>query len=1117
MTTDPNDDRIDSETLAAYVDGKLSAGERAAVEAKLASDDDSYELLVELMRAQDALPEPQVRSGRQWWWAAGAVAAAAAIVLAVRIGPMSPAGSQDPRVEALVAAVSGERYVEPRLTGGFPAGPVRSATRGPGDLSSQNLALLAAVGEAQKRSQADPSASNLHAWGIGLVLLGSLDEAIDALESAAANAPDDSAILSDLAAAYAARASGSQSARDWSNALDRSERALRLNSGLLEAAFNRALALEALNLDGALVAWRTYLDLDRSSEWSTEARQRLAKLSARPQGSRRRENEAAIRAALEGTDGAALERAVRLDPQRAREWIEEDLAREWAVAVIANDRAGESRARERGQRLIAAYTSVARDALPADALHHLWSRATDRAAVARAVEQFANAAQLVREDRLPEASTLAQKTLRVLQSSGSPLGLWSRYFVALDLSQQGKFAESLAELNRLEAVAKADGFSALAGTVLARRAIMQVRDGNGEGAISSHVAAIEWFEKAADVDQVALEHSLIAEAYRYLGDTVTAWRHHAESLARLTAAPNYRSRHLVLVLAGLTATAEGHFEAANAFQRQVVENGSEWQRPTGVATGHMQLALNWSRLNRFHDADGALRQARVAAGEIQDPSLAERMELQLLGVEGEIYGNREPASGLPILSRAVELFSKRGFAVRLSEQLLWRGRLHLRAGDVSAAEGDWQRAIDSLEAARATVSAESLRLAQAGSLRALHTEIALSRAARGQSAAESLAPLERGRARTLVENALANEQPTVDLSLVQQHLDPDTAIVHYAVGEDMAIAWVTTRAHVTATKLPLQPRDLANQVDRHRRLFSRNGTPEAQLASAHALYLALVSPLAALIENASSLIVIPDPALAGVVFGALNNPATGAYLIESKSVAMAPSATLLAEPARTSGPKGVLLVGADRPDGMAPLPWVKDEIARLSAVYRDARTLTGGEATRDRFLAEAGSASVIHFAGHAFGSPGNPLLSRLVLHRRANDRADLYAYELASLNMDGAVVVLAACRSGFAAVEVSDDDGVLAMARPFLARGARAVLATYRDVSDSGAPVLMEQFHKRLQEGLAPPVAWQATAVQAIRQQNQSTEWMAYAVMLGRGSVHGTAGRQRTDDMSGGR
>ena len=164
--------------------------------------------------------------------------------------------------------------VETHLANGLPAfnivGLPETAVREARD--RVRSALLAAVGEAQKRSLADPNAANLHAEGVGLVLLGSLDQAIDTLESASANAPENSAILSDLAAAYAARAASAQSARDWSNALDRSERALRMNPALTEAAFNRALALESLNLDGALVAWRTYLDLDRSSAWADEAR-----------------------------------------------------------------------------------------------------------------------------------------------------------------------------------------------------------------------------------------------------------------------------------------------------------------------------------------------------------------------------------------------------------------------------------------------------------------------------------------------------------------------------------------------------------------------------------------------------------------------------------------------------------------------------------------------------------------------------------------------------------------------------------------------------------------------------------------------------------------------------
>ena len=300
MTKDLRDDRIDAETLAAYIDGRLTQAERAAVESRLATDEDAYELLVEVMRAQEALsaavPEPIARKRPTLMWIAGGLAAAATVILGVRVVPTPFASRADSRMAALVAAVDGERYVEPRLTGGFPGGTVRSvtrgsggATRGQGDLSSQNLALLAAVGAAEKQSLAEPTAPNLHAWGVGLVLLGSLDQAIDTLESALANDPDNAAIVSDLAAAYAARAVTAQSARDWSNALDRSERALRLNPSLLEPAFNRALAMDALHLDGARAAWQVYLERDGSSDWAREAGERLSRSSAAPQGSRRNE------------------------------------------------------------------------------------------------------------------------------------------------------------------------------------------------------------------------------------------------------------------------------------------------------------------------------------------------------------------------------------------------------------------------------------------------------------------------------------------------------------------------------------------------------------------------------------------------------------------------------------------------------------------------------------------------------------------------------------------------------------------------------------------------------------------------------------------------------------
>ena len=134
MTHDPKAERIDSETLAAYVDRRLTAAERADVEARLAADPDSYELLVEVMRTQEALGEvPAVPARpasptRPLVWAAAALAAAAALVMAVRFSPGVPAPrpASSP-VASLVAAVGTERYLEPRLTGGFPSGPIRSA------------------------------------------------------------------------------------------------------------------------------------------------------------------------------------------------------------------------------------------------------------------------------------------------------------------------------------------------------------------------------------------------------------------------------------------------------------------------------------------------------------------------------------------------------------------------------------------------------------------------------------------------------------------------------------------------------------------------------------------------------------------------------------------------------------------------------------------------------------------------------------------------------------------------------------------------------------------------------------------------------------------------------
>jgi len=313
MTNEPRaGNGLDPETLAAYIDKRLPPDEHSGVEAKLAADPDSYELLVELIHANEALkdelpldqtePEPSgdeappARTGavvplapkparpRMWAIASGVLAVAAVLVLVVRVQPdllqrLRGGDAVDPQLAKLVAVVGEERYIEARLTGGFKYGPLRSVTRGPADLSRENLELLAVQVETERAVASGRSAERLHVLGVSQILTGRLDDGIATLDEAARLAPASSAILIDLSAGYLARGSAPA---DVQRALDLAEHAMRLEPDSLEALYNRALAAERLRLPAAITYWREAAALTPESGWRDEARRRLTSLNPVP-------------------------------------------------------------------------------------------------------------------------------------------------------------------------------------------------------------------------------------------------------------------------------------------------------------------------------------------------------------------------------------------------------------------------------------------------------------------------------------------------------------------------------------------------------------------------------------------------------------------------------------------------------------------------------------------------------------------------------------------------------------------------------------------------------------------------------------------------------------------
>jgi tetratricopeptide (TPR) repeat protein len=281
----------DAERLAEYADGVLTDEARVEVEDHLGRCEDCRAVVLETTAFLESMPETHdvvlpfekapARPRRWWIGVAAGLAAAAILVLAVRVvRPGWPFGTANdrPELQDLIAAVASQptRPVDGRLTGGFKYAPPPSPTRGPGNRDLPPDVRIAAARLEQAAAGNSPSANAQETVGVAFLVLGELDKAIGDLEHAVARQPSNARYQSDLAAAYLARAKRQGNPADWQQARAAAERATQVDPNLIEAWFNRALAIEGASSSPTDVsqAWHDYLARDSSSEWAREHQQR---------------------------------------------------------------------------------------------------------------------------------------------------------------------------------------------------------------------------------------------------------------------------------------------------------------------------------------------------------------------------------------------------------------------------------------------------------------------------------------------------------------------------------------------------------------------------------------------------------------------------------------------------------------------------------------------------------------------------------------------------------------------------------------------------------------------------------------------------------------------------
>ena len=236
------------------------------------------------------------------------------------------------------------------------------------------------------------------------------------------------------------------------------------------------------------------------------------------------------------------------------------------------------------------------------------------------------------------------------------------------------------------------------------------------------------------------------------------------------------------------------------------------------------------------------------------------------------------------------------------------------------------------------------------------------------------------------------------------------------------------------------------------------------------LYQLVWAPLQEHVKG-NQVVVIADGMLNLVPFSALMNE-DGHYVAESLQVRLVPSLStakmILDRPQEPGSEASPLIVGDPDVSVIFPkvgrLPCARKEAQMIGHLF-GVQPLTGENATKESFLQNAESASLIHIAAHGDMKRGEILFALNTGINRETAKKEDYLLQMSDLeqkHLKAKLVVLSCCNSARGQVRA---DGVIGIARAFLGAGARSVLVALWKINDEATLFFMRIFYQHLSRG----------------------------------------------------
>ncbi|XP_044170357.1 tetratricopeptide repeat protein 28-like [Acropora millepora] len=262
-------------------------------------------------------------------------------------------------------------------------------------------------------------------------------------------------------------------------------------------------------------------------------------------------------------------------------------------------------------------------------------------------------------------------------------------------------------------------------------------------------------------------------------------------------------------------------------------------------------------------------------------------------------------------------------------------------------------------------------------------------------------------------------------------------------------------------------------------------------------YDAVIAPILHMLEpQDDELVIVPDGVLCFIPWSAV---------IESTRIRIVPSLSsyqlILIASEGYHKKKGALLVGnpclTELEKPLHDLPCAQKEVEMIASILKTT-SLIGIRATKAEVMERMSSVGLIHIAAHGNVRTGEIALSpNPGWSLKFPERKDyvLKMSDVQAANLRARLVVLSCCHSGRG--RVLKGEGVVGIARAFLAAGARSVLVTLWAIDDEATMVFMKSFYQHLKEGKTANTAVQQS-MKFLRESEQFSEmkyWAPFQLM----------------------